>query len=864
MASIFARRRTRRSLLVSGFALSGVLAWMVFSDDAETYVPGEQTDGLTDSLRRNLPDDTPSIRLVEVGESAGLEFVHFPYERSNRLPEDMGAGVALGDVDGDGFTDVFLVNSHPEAVEAEPGTKPGTEAACRLFRNTGDGRLVDITETSGAGLILQGFAAVFLDREGDGDLDLMVSSLGSCRLLDNDGAGHFSDVSAEAGLDAHQGFWTGLASGDVDGDDDVDVYVCGYVAYDESAVNAGSLSSQFGLDIPSLINPSAFESERNLLLLNDGTGRFTDGAQAAGVVNPGGRSLGASIADFSGDGLPDLYVANDVSDNALYINRGDGRFEDLTTRALVGDYRGAMGLAVGDVDGDLDPDLFITHWVGQENALYLNLAAETAEQQAAEILFMDMADRHGLGQVALPMVGWGSSLLDLDSDGRLDLHVVNGHTIPERDDRSLLGAQEDHVFWNAGPKRGFFQLGAFAGESFAEETVGRGSARFDLELDGDPDLVVMVHGDRPLLLRNDTPAAAHGRLVVRPRQPAGNTQALGARVELLADGHRQVRWIGSQGSYLSQHAVGEAAFGLGAATLVDELLITWPDGTTETKTDVPADQLLTWVRGQEPELAWLPGRVAQWRVSAGAPPTDPEQRRAFHRLLDEAADARIAGNTQAALALYGEALALWPGHDDGTYYRANCLLELGREQEAVHLFELLVQLHPQSNRAWMQLGKLRLPGGDPACDDLATARDAFERAHTINGEESGPVLHLALADLLAGELAAAREGFEHAARTNARDVPSRYFAGYLAWTQGEGDAATKWLAEARTAAAGQLGAGNSPSSEGDTKTGKALVASVGPGTTHPVLDRWRSVLVREGAVDEEYGPVTEALLGETP
>ncbi len=855
MVSILARRRTRRSLVVAVVLLTSVTAWVVLADEPETYVPGERSEGLTDTLRRNLPEDVPTVRLVEVAEDAGLAFRHFPYPRSNVLPEDMGPGVALGDVDGDGLTDIFLVQAHPLDLPA-----PGPEAACRLFRNRGGGRFEDVTEAAGAGLVGLGYGAAFLDREGDGDLDLLVSMYGACRLLENDGAGRFRDVSEEAGLLEHEGFWTGLAVGDVDEDDDVDVYVCGYVRFDADRADPGRLTQQFGLDIPALINPSVFEAERNLLLLNDGTGRFTDEAESAGVHNPGGRSLGAIITDVTGDGLPDLYVANDVSDNALFVNRGDGRFEDLTTRALVGDYRGAMGMALGDVDGDLDPDLFITHWVGQENALYVNLAAETAGRQTADVLFMDDADRHGLGHVALPFVGWGATLLDLDGDGRLDLHVVNGHTIPLREDRARLGPQPDHLYWNGGPERGFFQLGAYAGEAMAEEAVGRGSASFDLELDGDPDLVVMLHGDAPRLLRNDTPVDV-GRLVVRLRQPTGNTFALGAVLEVVTDDdagtsgatvRRQVRWTGSQGSYLSQHAVGEEVFGLGAAMSVAELRVTWPDGVTETIRDLPRDHLVTWTRGHEPSTEWLPGLVAAWTASAGDPPSDPGLRRRFHDLQGEASDLRIAGDIDAAVSRYREALALWPGHDDATYYLGNCLLELGREREALDVFELLVRVHPRSNRAWMQLGKLRLPGGDAALDDVVAAREAFERAHEINGEESGPVLHLGFADLLAGDDEAAAVHFADARRTNARDVPSRYLGGYLAWRRGDRTEAKRLLAEARAAAEGTLGRGRSASAEGDTRTGAALTSDEAEGAGTALLDRWRTLLDRDGDVDPEY------------
>jgi len=852
------RRRVRRSLIAAVLVLGALTWWLARGDAEPAYVPGEHTEGLVDSLGRRLPEDTPPIVFREVAAASGLAFRHFPATRANRLPEDMGSGVALGDVDGDGDTDAYLVD-----VAGSLGRAAGERdlpGRCRLFVSEGDGTFRDATEASGAGLRVLGMAAAFLDKEGDGDLDLFVTSYGRCHLLENDGAGRFTDVSAAAGIDAPDGFWSGLAVGDADGDDDLDVYVCGYVEYDEDLTGGASAKRQYGAEIPAPINPSVFPPAPNLLYVNRGDGTFDERAEEAGVRDARGRGLGACFADLTGDGRLDLYVANDVSDNAFYVNRGDGTFEDVAARALVGDYRGAMGLAVGDFDADLDPDLFITHWVAQENALYENMADTAGPGEEAPVLFMDVADRHGLGQVALPMVGWATGFTDVDLDGRLDLLVVNGSTIPRDDDPTRLAPQPMQLFWNAGATgdgaRGYFELGAHAGEVFGRELVGRGGALLDLERDGDEDVIVVAHGGDALLLRNDTPPRGH-TLTVRLRQPAGNTFAVGARVVVEAGGRRRVRWTGTQGSYLSQHAVGELVVGLGEAERVERLEVTWPDGQTDRVRDVGADRLVTWVRGSPPDVAWLTGRVAAWRASARTPPADPSERRRFHELQGRAAHARIAGEPARAAALYAEALALWPGHEDCLYYRANCALEQGDETGALEGFERLVSVHPSSSKGWMQIGRLRQPGGQARLDDLDAAHAAFERAHEINGEQSGPVLHLGLVALLAGELETADAWLADAAALNTADVAARYYRGYVAWRRGRPDAAAARLAEAREALDARHG-GGSVSSEGDTATGRALVATR-RGGGHPGLARWRTLADRDLDADAEYAAL-QALL----
>lgn len=585
------------------------------------YVPGrevETSDAITRSLDRELPaapsEDTgeppPSteppatplsppeaaapprprgVRFREEAEAAGLRFVHFRGRRSTQLPEDMGSGLAWGDYDGDGDPDLFVVNqSGPLTLAVEEVAS--SPAHSRLFRNDG-GRFADVTEQAGLAVRGTGMGAAWGDYDGDGALDLFVTRYGTNLLFRNEGAGRFRDVSKATGVGGMEGFWTGVSWADFDRDGDLDAYVCGYVRYAYDAGRAHETSRQFRAVVPFTLNPSSYPPERNLLLRNDG-GRFLDTAEASGVDNPTGRSLTAAWADFDGNGWPDLYVANDVSDNAMFLNLGGGRFRDASHSAWVADYRGAMGLGVGDWDGDLDFDIFVTHWLAQENALYADESRSMKVTEEAPLRYVDQADLFGLGQIALDAIGWGGGFFDFDNDGRLDVYAVNGSTFQQERDPALLVPMRSFLFWNAGDN-GYFEVGTEAGEPFVTPMVGRGASVADFDGDGDLDVAIVVHGGALRLARNHG-GNARGWLRVVLRSSGGNrpgvrsnTFAVGARVTLTTAAGSQVREVGGQPSYLSHEPPGEVFFGTGDAALVERLEVRWPSGREQTFEGLP-------------------------------------------------------------------------------------------------------------------------------------------------------------------------------------------------------------------------------------------------------------------------------------
>ena len=552
---------------------------------------GAKVAGLTSVLTQTVSANDVPLRFEDVTESVGLSSHHFPVKRASLLPEDMGSGVACGDYDGDGWTDLYLVNF---AGNATPGA-PLDEVAgrSRLYRNVEGKRFEDVTEEAGVGFVGYGMGAAWGDYDNDGDLDLYVTAYGANALYENQGDGTFVDVTDERGVQDTR-FSAGCSWADFDRDGALDLYVSNYVDFVFRAQDRSAVERQYATEQPYTLNPSSYPPQANALFRNNGDGTFGDVAVDAGVANSSGRSLSASWVDLNNDGWVDLYVANDVSNNGVFLNRcveGILKFEDVGPSSLAADYRGAMGIAVGDFDADLDQDLVITHWIAQENALYRNmiLDALTGPSGDDRLFFMDEADSAGLGQISLDMVGWATGFTDFDNDGRRDLWLVNGSTIERRDDHSRLEAQASFVFWNRGDQR-FVEVARHAAPTLATPAVRRGGAHLDFDGDGRMDLVVIEHGGPARVLKNVSPRTGRW-LRVRLTQSGGNTSALGARVYATFGGATQMLEVGASSSYLSQDEL-MSHFGLGDAARVDVLRVVWPDGGEEIHRGVAADHEL--------------------------------------------------------------------------------------------------------------------------------------------------------------------------------------------------------------------------------------------------------------------------------
>jgi tetratricopeptide (TPR) repeat protein len=789
-------RRTAATLTVL-LAVGGLLGWLVYrATRPQMRRPGEALADITQNLSHDLPAEAPEPRFVDVTVEAGLgDFVTFAGERTSQLPEDMGAGAAWGDVDNDGDDDLFLVAAGGAL------TLPADERApSLLYENLGGGRFRRV-ESFPAPRIL-GMAAAWADYDLDGWLDLAVSGYRTLLLFHNEEG----RLVPGPELPVPDGYWAGLAWGDFDGDRDPDLYVCGYVRYEEDAGPTRRGSNQYGTSVPYTLNPASFEPEANLLLVNRGQGVFEEMALLHGVSNPEGRSLGAVWHDFDDDGRLDLYVANDISDNALYLNRGD-TFEDAGLAAWVADYRGAMGLAVGDWNRDGDDDLFVTHWLAQENALYDSRLLERSDS-TAPLTFSDLAAPLGLGQIALPMVGWGTEFADLDADGWLDLVVVNGSTLETREEPRGLVPQPAMLLWNdAG--RAFHDLATLDPE-LARPRVGRGLALADVDGDGDLDLLVVDLAAGATLLANETERGRWLALRLRDRPRPDVLGFADGAVATARIGEVALRRTVGGGSYLSQGS-RVLHFGLGEAQRVDDLTVRWPGGESASYGPLEAGALWE-ITEDDP----TPRRVVTGATAAGT--IDERERvRAFWETQRSAMDAmKRDGDLERAVELFRRALELDPAHEDSRYYLANCLAALGDPQAALAELDTMRRLSPGSHRAHKQWGVLRALTARDA-GDLAAATAALERALEINREETGSLLVLGEIALLQGRNDLARQRLEWACSTNPRATGGFFLRGYLAWKAGDaGDAAE--LLEAARATLGEDWKPEGAAAEGDVAT----------------------------------------------
>jgi hypothetical protein len=523
-----------------------------------------------------LPDALPG--------SAGLEPSPVRLEEAARLPartysggptkdhilESVGTGVALFDYDGDGLLDVYLVSAAELTRSRE--RVPHRNA---LYRNLGGFRFEDVSRRAGVDAAAWGSGVCAGDYDGDGRLDLYVTNWGANLLFRNRGDGAFDETAERAGV-AAGGWSTGCAFLDADADGDLDLYVARYVqtTWDDVVRARRTLVWRGGPRI--MVGPAGLPGEADLFFDNVGGGRFVDATEARGLGDPaGGYGFSVVTTDFDDDGFVDLFVANDSTPNFLYHNRGDGRFESVGLAAGVAinaeaRAQAGMGADAGDYDGDGRADIVLTAFAHDNNTLYRNLDGRQ---------FEDATGAAGLRASSFERMGWGTSFLDADLDGRLDLFFVNGHIFSDIGEYPWLResyAQRNQLLLNRAGR--FADVSESAGAGLRLARVGRGLAVGDLDRDGDPDLVVTNMDDAPTVLENRQ-ETGHRWIAFRVAAPGGNRFGIGARVTIAAGGRRQFREVRSGGSFLSQGDLA-ALFGLGDHAGPVDVEVRMPGGRT--------------------------------------------------------------------------------------------------------------------------------------------------------------------------------------------------------------------------------------------------------------------------------------------
>lgn len=600
--------RARLSLALI-FILSFVMAASSYALTQQTQSPmGGVTTGTqrTHDTKRTTGVIDPKAPVIFEDVTAKTALAAFRHRSGGHVKdyilESPSGGVAIFDYDNDGNPDIYLLNGSTMA--ALNGKEKAPRAA--LYRNLGNWKFEDVTEKAGVGNERWGFGVAVADYNNDGWADIYVSNYGISRLYRNNGNGTFTDVADHARV-ARKGWSTGASWGDYDRDGRLDLFVPGYVDFDLAKLpptprepsKPGEIGSNFCQfrGVPVMCGPRGLKGEGDTLYHQKSDGTFEDVSVKAGTNDPqkyyGFSSVFVRINE---DDLLDLLVINDSTPNQLYINKGDGTFEETGYPSGIavnesGREQAGMGLGVGDYDNDGRVDFYVTNFSDDTNTLYHN---------DGDGNFLDVTFQSGHGEPTIPFLGWGTSFLDFDNDGWKDIFVANGHIYPEADKYQwgTSYAQQPLLFRNL--RNGKFErVGAALGSGLALSLLARGLAIGDFDGDGVLDAVINNVDSAPTLLRNVTQQSHHWitfKLVgdTTKKSPKDATSAM---IYITAGGARQRADLFSGAGYASQNDT-RVHFGLGVATKVDRVEVRWPGGASETFQIEGCDKVFTLVEGK--------------------------------------------------------------------------------------------------------------------------------------------------------------------------------------------------------------------------------------------------------------------------
>lgn len=569
------RKAFYRSLITIIVAIIAGYAIYHFTRSEDRPKQATQPEIKAPVARQPAATTLPDVWFKDITQEAGIDFVHTNGAYGDRLlPETMGSGGGFIDYDNDGDQDIILINA-----TYWPGHQQQHEPVTRLYENNGKGLFKDVSSAAGLAINSYGSGVAVGDYDNDGWDDVYITTLGKNYLLHNE-QGRFVDVSDISGTAGFAEDWgTAALFFDFDNDSDLDLFVANYVEWTPQ-INREIDFRVTGIG-KSYSTPSHYAGAHSRLYRNEGNGKFTDISYEAGVHIPG-KALAATAVDYDGDGLLDIFVANDTVQNFLFHNKGDGHFEEIGSLEGIafnrnGESTGAMGIDAAWFRNDNDLGIAIGNFANEMSSLYVTADGLTP--------FADEALLEGLGADSRLALTFGIFFFDYDLDTRLDLLQANGH-IENKINKvqpSQHYEQPVQLFWNCDTKQQAansdctkrFILAANTGD-LATPLVARGASYADIDNDGDLDVLITQVGREAKLFRNDQQTGHHW-LRVKLTGTTDNRNAIGAQIELTAKGVKQRRVIAPGRSYLSQIEF-PVTFGLGASDSIDELLVTWPDG----------------------------------------------------------------------------------------------------------------------------------------------------------------------------------------------------------------------------------------------------------------------------------------------
>jgi hypothetical protein len=531
--------------------------------------------------RTSRPPPKSTVTFQEVtSKQTGITWVHNNAHSPERhLPETVGAGCTFFDYDNDGWMDIYLVNSG-----AADFFSPNNPLSNALYHNNHDGTFTDVTAKAGVAGGTFGMGAAAADYDGDGWIDLYVTSYGRNILYHNNGNATFTDVTDKSGT-AAPGWSTCAVWFDYDNDGKLDLFVSSFVYYDKTlnVLCTDDINRRY------YCIPRHYKPRPSLLFHNNGNGTFTDVSKASGIADSPGKSFGAVATDVNNDGRMDLFVANDTMPNFLFINKGDGKFEEVGLAAGVGfsaagKPRSGMGVDAADYDGDGWQDLFVANIEQEFFSLYHNETDLTFSDQPGEI-----------GPATQFLSGWGLRFFDYDNDGNPDLFLVNGHPDDFIEMRNARVKYREQLLLFRNTGKGFVDVSRQSGAVFDKYFSGRGMATGDLDNDGDLDVLIANNGEPPVLLRNEG-GNRNNWIGLQLIAKQSNAAATGAQISWQAGSLKRSRLKTAGGSYLASHDPREI-LGIGSAAKIDYVEIRWPSGRVDKLTNPPINRYLKVIEG---------------------------------------------------------------------------------------------------------------------------------------------------------------------------------------------------------------------------------------------------------------------------